>query len=248
MASKFEGDYDPSEIYQTLSRVEQTEAAKSFSESISINQFMKDLSFRFKDDYAEAVQLYIYFFTKESTYKLLKRNSYGEKQYVVFRPEMITFVKYNKETKKTKNVIRIKGLGVYDDYGVRFETSIPQRKWDDSNKRYLNEVKMDSKGDVMLKRTRELKTDCKVNMIQINTKEKVFVKKAGTFDICDTEVHYYDWRVLGVKDDRNDSKLMMSKLYPDIEQFTNEDAELNDKATADEDLEMEIADDDEDES
>ena len=240
-------EFNAEEIYQTITKKEQTEPVEAFDEAISITDFMKDLSLRFKKDYESAVQLYVYFYRKESTYTLLRTNSYGSKRYIVFRPEMITFVYYNKESKEIKHKIRTKGLTAYRDYGVKFETNVPMYKWDDSSKRYTKDLLKDEKGSVKFKSTHELKTDCKVNMLQINTKEETYVKKAGVFDICDTEVRYYNWRVVGVPDTRNDSKLLVEKVCPTPAQFDNVDAKLDDNATSKEDLNMELADDEEDE-
>ena len=49
-------EFNAEEIYQTVTKKEQTKPVEAFDEAISITDFMKDLSLRFKKDYESAVQ------------------------------------------------------------------------------------------------------------------------------------------------------------------------------------------------
>lgn len=220
MSRNNNGDVDSSVFFGSEHKHTQpTKAADAFDHAISINEFMSDISLRFKNDFDKAVQLSVYFFTDKSTYISKIESNYGIHYYQYVRPELITFTSLDPKTKKQINVVRTKNLDAYADYGIRFETHIPQRMWDETNHKFMHEVKTNEDGSPVYKYSRELRTDRKVNYLIINTKQQKYIKKAGKFDLCDNEIVYYDWKVCYPPDKRNDAQYMITNMYGNVEQF-----------------------------
>ena len=181
-----------------------TSLADSFDHALSINEFMSDAHMRFRKDYDNALQLCVYFFTDKSVYSTKVDSSYGTHYYQYIRPEMIAFVKLNEKTKKPKFFGVQTELDIYADYGLKFETHIPQRVWDDAAHKFTREVKTNKDGTPVYKYSREINTDHRVNYLLINLKQQKFVKKAGKFDLCENEILYYDWKICYPADTRNE--------------------------------------------
>ena len=73
----------------------------------------------------------------------------------------------------------------------------------------------------------------------INTKQQKFVKKAGKFDLHDTEIAYYDWKVCYPLDTRNDAQYLITKLYANVDQFSSTD--LLNSTDGDEDINFTVS-------
>ena len=234
------GDVDSSVFYGKQREAKQpSKAAETFDHAISINEFMSDIRLRFKSDFDKAVQLSVYFFTDKSTYISKVESVYGDHYYQYVRPELISFSSVDPKTNKTINIVRTKNLEAYSDYGIKFETHIPQREWDDAAHQYKHTYKTNEDGSPVYKFSREIRTDRKVNYLIINTKQQKFVKKAGKFDLHDTEIVYYDWKVCYPPDKRNDAQYMITKLYDTVDQFSSID--LLNSTDGDEDIDFTVS-------
>ena len=219
------GDIDASVVYGTRTEiVEPTKPQTEFHQAITINQFVEDLKLRFKSDFTTAVQLSIYFFPDKSTYLRKVENDYGTRYYQIIRPEMITFTSVDAKTKKPINTVRTKNLDVYAEYGIKFETHIIQRVWDDTTKSYKRSIIRDADGKPIFKPTREIRTDRSVNYLLINTKQQTYVKAAGKFDLFDHTYKYYDWKIVAPINTRNDVQYMMKNIYPHTSQFVTSES------------------------
>lgn len=187
-----------------------------FTHSITVNQFINDVKLRFPEESKTAVQILVYFYSKDDVYESEEETTYGlrttRRNYVTLRPAVVSFVSVDSVTKKPKMVVKSKGLEVYDDYGIKFQTHIPIHVWDDSRKRYTSEVRKDADGNVMYKLDKELKPNMKVNLLRIVNEQKHFTKQRDRFALTDTTIDYYDWRIEGVKDDSKPAEYMLKNI------------------------------------
>ena len=200
---------------------------EAYDRAITVNAFMQDIKRRYADDFKAAKFVKLYFFTDVSIYEETNENTYGfrstSKQYMYVRPEMLAFTSLG-PNKKVVNKVLDGGLKAFEAHGLYFETHLPQRQWDDAKKSYVGEPLKDEHGNVVYKATREVFKNVKVNCLLINTKEQQFHKKAGKWDLDDTDITYYDWKTQPIANERPESKYMMDNFYDDLEQFESDEA------------------------
>ena len=217
MMSSLKSDIEATKLYDAPTPASKS-PVKQFDTHISITEFIDDLKLRFPKEFAASVQTLVYFYSQLSTYEYSEEFDFGfnisTKHYIVFRPEMITFVCYDEKIDKTKLIVKTKNLDVYARFGVRFETHIPCRKWDDSAKKFTHEIIPDK-----FKADRELRTNSQINMIRIINQKQSYDKPKAKYDFRKKNIEYYNWRIEGVKDSEKLAQYMLQNMK--VEQFKN---------------------------
>lgn len=203
-------------VYGTVAKPKKlTRAPKTIDSTLTINQFMDDVKLRFADMFKKnTVQLMVYFFTDKSIYSKSIEKEYISRtvksDYIVLRPEMITFVMVDAD-KKVKRQPYVSKIDVYKQYGIIFQTHMPFKKTES------------------FRSDREVKTDKQVNCLVINTTPKDFDRQ-GKFDPVPQKIKYYEWTVAGVPDARQDSTYLMKNQYDKVDQFEDLSESLKSQA------------------
>ena len=217
MSSFLKSDIDSTKLYDAPTTSKKS-LVKEFDAHISMTDFIDDLKLRYPKEFAASVQTLVYFYSDLSTYEYTNEYVAGlaniTKNYIVFRPELITFVCYDEKTNKTNLIVKSKNIGVYARYGVHFETHIPCRKWDDTTKRYTHEIIPNK-----FKSDRELYRDYKINMIRIINKKQSYEKPKTKFDYCNKHIEYYNWKTEPIRDSERLARYMFENMK--VEQFRN---------------------------
>ena len=164
------------------STVKASKPKLSFEQPISVNQFASDLKLRFPKEFNSTKQTWVYFYTEDDVYNFeynkTKNNETIHRDYIIFRPARIAFVKLNEKTHQLDIKCKVgDDIDVYTINGIKFETH------------------MTNKFDKTKYRTdREIDTESQFNVIKISNELQTFDKPQTAWDFEAQSILYYKWR------------------------------------------------------
>ena len=192
---------------QLFANLEVAQRDKHINKTLSINEFMEDLSVRFKKEIKDITNVLVYYFPEhiyKSEYSSTK-NFAGNittttKHYITLQPEMITLVNRNAKTQQQK--FKSLSRNVYDIYrkfGIKFETNVHYHGKEDLIARF------------------ELK-DSKINYLNISTDYRTW-DATKKYDLQIKIFHIYDFANMLEHEESNVGKYLIKKYYKDAIDF-----------------------------